>query len=153
NIAVYPIDARGLLPSNTQLDVQSRSALDAMAEMTGGKAYYNTNDLSASLRDAANGSTKYYTMAYRPTDASKAKTGWHKIEVKTNQPGVHLRARNGYMVTPPSAAEEFRKSDSMLAMASPINFSEIPLRVRIGRKTPEANGKKQVAFEVYIPHR
>jgi VWFA-related protein len=151
NIAVYPIDARGLLPSNSQLDIQTRSSLDALAEMTGGRAYYNTNDLNASLRDAASESTRYYTLAYRRTDVSKQKTGWHKIEVKVDQPGVRLRARNGYMVTSPAAAEELKKSDFMLALTSPVNFSEIPLRVRIGRKTPEVDGKKQVAFEIYIP--
>jgi hypothetical protein len=55
------------------------------------------------------------------------------------------------MVTSPAAAEELKKSDFMLALTSPVNFPEIPLRVRIGRKTPEVDGKKQVAFEIYIP--
>ncbi|HYX70538.1 MAG TPA: VWA domain-containing protein, partial [Terriglobales bacterium] len=81
NIAVYPIDARGLMtffPDASQSSEaaatmaainraefeSSRDTMNNFADMTGGRAFYNTNDLSGALERAASESTHYYMLGY-----------------------------------------------------------------------------------------
>lgn len=129
-IAMYPIDARGLEPpalfsaSNSGRDSMGRSlgrnpgrigsalsresaALQAthgtmqdMAQRTGGKAYYNRNDIDGAVRDSiADGST-YYTLAYYPSN--KQWNGkFRKIQVKVDRPEVKVRHRQGYYAVDP----------------------------------------------------
>ena len=66
-VAVYPIDAHGV----TDLAGQSGVLLsmDAVAEATGGMAYYNTNNLAAGMLKALDNGANYYSMAYIPPNA------------------------------------------------------------------------------------
>lgn len=129
-VAVYPIDARGLVgysvfdAANNGVDqfgrsmgangsrlgssintgedalMSSHATMQEMAEKTGGRAYYNRNDLDAAIRSGiADGST-YYTLAYYP--ANKDWNGkFRKIQVKTKRSGVKLRYRLGYYAVDP----------------------------------------------------
>ncbi len=131
-VAVYPIDARGLTnsptfdPASTGVDQLGRSmganggrlqssissgdedlmsahaTMQEMAEKTGGRAYYNRNDLDAAIRSGiADGST-YYTLAYYPEN--KDWNGkFRKIQVKAKRPGVKLRYRLGYFAVDPKS--------------------------------------------------
>jgi hypothetical protein len=59
--------------------------------MTGGRAYYNSNDLVKSFRDAVSDSSEYSMLGYY-LDRSKTKAGWRKLAVK-----VSCRALEGRM--------------------------------------------------------
>src|SRR5438874_1517315 len=79
-IALYPIDVKGLqaiVPSSSisqpgthymrnmtwrQMDTQS--TLQTFAAVTGGRAYYNSNDLVKGFRDAVHDSEQYYMLGY-----------------------------------------------------------------------------------------
>jgi len=124
-VAVYPVDARGLFnnPANSavtpatgltgknaaqkgaataasnlaflQKTGQELLSMEAVAEATGGVAYYNTNDLRTAVAKAIENGANYYTVSYVPP--SLAYDGrYHSIKVKVDRPGVKLGYRNGY---------------------------------------------------------
>lgn len=129
-VAVYPIDARALTgystfdSGNTGVDpmgrsignnggrlgtsigqdadtlMSTRAAMQEVAEKTGGKAFYNSNDINGAIRNSiADGST-YYTLAYYPEN--KDWNGrFRKIHLKTSRSGVKLRYRLGYYAVDP----------------------------------------------------
>jgi VWFA-related protein len=126
-VAVYPIDARGLMtapmynaansgkkyvsnPTAFAKDLQKFSQQTAdehstmlqMAEETGGRAFINTNDLSHAVTQAIEAGSNYYTLYYSPTD-----TDWNgnfrKIQVKLRQQGYTLAYRRGYYADNPNA--------------------------------------------------
>ena len=92
-IAVYPVDARGLMnnpvynaaqsghsisgnPGNFTKQISGFSAsqsaehttMDQIAEQTGGQAFYNTNGLADAVASAVTAGSNYYTLTYSPTD-------------------------------------------------------------------------------------
>jgi VWFA-related protein len=123
NIAVYPVDARGILGSGENAagvytdatppefagegdeHLPSRVApanLDTMkllAERTGGRAFYGTNDLSGAIIRALNDSRATYTLGFYPSE-SKWDGAFHKIKVRVAVPGAEVRARSGYFALP-----------------------------------------------------
>jgi hypothetical protein len=65
-----------------QLDTQS--TLQTFASMTGGRAYYNSNDLVKGFHDAVNDSSEYYMLgSYH--DHSNTKPGWRKLTVRVKR--------------------------------------------------------------------
>ena len=40
--------------------------MNSVAEQTGGKAFYNTNDLNKAIRDSMEDGSTYYTLGYYP---------------------------------------------------------------------------------------
>jgi VWFA-related protein len=112
NLAIYPVDARGLVPdrrfdaANQKIDlapklsmgpiVKNQQTMSELASRTGGRAYYNTNDLNHAIRDAVADSRVTYTLGFYPSgDEGKGK--FHKLDVKVvERSGVSLRYRKGY---------------------------------------------------------
>lgn len=162
NIALYPVDARGLVTFfpdastsqmtrlqsfNEALFESSRQTMVGFAEMTGGKAFYNRNDLDVAFGKAADDSQSYYMLGYYLD--KNAKPGWHKLQVKLKQ-GGHVRARNGFFVTPESRQADTRRLDIKMALASPLDYTGLPLLVRwTGAQV--AGAKKKVGFQVTLP--
>jgi VWFA-related protein len=93
-VAVYPIDARGLMTNpafsavnngkafatgnpNKAMQAVSKfntsqfnehSTMDRLAESTGGHAFYNTNGLAQAVALALDSGANYYTLTYNPSD-------------------------------------------------------------------------------------
>ena len=81
-IAVYPLDVTGV-----QLDISSAFSNDyrnedAIASMTGGRAYYSTNDVASALGEATEDGGNYYTLTYSPGGGEEDNGKCHKISVK-----------------------------------------------------------------------
>lgn len=163
NIAIYPIDARGLVAYSTAAtnrvrltdvygtEAQTHTTMNDIADVTGGKAYYNTNDITGAFNKATNESTQYYMLGYYGEKADKAK--WHKIQVKLDRPGTEVRARVGYMagLVTTKKAEDMKSRDIKSAVASPLDYTALPLNVFIDPVQPGAGGKKKVPFEIDVP--
>jgi len=122
-VAVYPIDARGMQTSpvftaaadgsryapsrggvrNVNKDEQNffsdqaseHGTMQRMAEDTGGRAFVNTNDLAGAIAQATDDGSNYYTLSYSPTN-SKQDGEFRKIEVKLEESGYSLAYRRGY---------------------------------------------------------
>ena len=88
--------------------------MEDMAAATGGKAFYNRNDLDAAIGTAIGTGTDYYSLSYVPP-LSKYDGKYHKIEVKADRPGLTLRYREGYTAVNPlkqAAEKEVAEKDT-----------------------------------------
>lgn len=129
-IAVYPVDARGLMTapmfdaSNSgaryarnprafsqdlmkfnQSQAQEHMTMEQMASDTGGQAFYNTNGLSSAVSKAMEAGSNYYTLAYTPTDRNwnGAYRNIHVALAGTPATyGLRLSYRHGYYADDPN---------------------------------------------------
>jgi VWFA-related protein len=167
-ISLYPVDVKGLqvvtVPSASvrnpgrnyarnmswkNLDTQS--SFETFASMTGGRAYYNSNDLVKGFRDAVNDSAEYYMLGYY-LDRSKTKSGWRKLAVKVKRDHVEVRARSGFFVTNATVdPENSRNSDLSSALQSPLDFTSLALVARWDKIEPgKEPGKKHVNYAMRL---
>jgi len=168
-IALYPLDVNGLQVSvaptasvlspgrnysrnmeNRQMDTQA--TLQTFASMTGGRAYYNSNDLVRGFRDAVNDSSEYYLLGYY-LDRSKTKAGWRKLSVKAKRDHVEVRARSGFFITNATVdPENSRNNDLSTALQSPLDYTSLPLVAHWGVLEPgKEAGKKKVNYDMRVP--
>jgi VWFA-related protein len=167
-IALYPVDVKGLqvvaMPSASvrnpgrnyarnmtwrQMDTQG--TLQTFASMTGGRAYFNSNDLVKGFRDAVNDSGQYYMLGYY-LDRSKIKAGWRKLAVKVKRDHTEVRARSGFFVTNATIdPENSRNNDISSALQSPLDFTSLALVARWDKVEPgKEPGKKRVIYEMRL---
>jgi hypothetical protein len=144
NLAVYPVDARGLLtPAEFSPERGSMSndtpvprgsvfqTMQALASRTGGKAFFNNNDLGRALQQAQNDSRVTYVLGYQPSH-----TEWNgrfrEIKVRVSRSGVRLRHRSGYFAQPEESADPgYRDAALGAAKWNPIDASRLGLTVRV----------------------
>ena len=146
-VAVYPINAQGMMNDqtmtadndlgaagkggsmlqNTMAGAGDRSdtiyAMEQLAADTGGKAFYNTNDLNGAMTKAINNGSYYYTIVYSPTN-KKMDGQYRRIEIKSTAGHYKLSYRRGY-----------NADDSLAQAAQP---EEDPLRPLLVRGLPSA---------------
>jgi VWFA-related protein len=173
DIAVYPVDARGLMAnptpvtgpgpragarvaqipkgSNAASPFPNRNNFDSMnmlAERTGGRAFYNTNDIKMAVRHAIDDSRVTYVLGYYPQGVlwdSK----FHEVQVKVKRSGAHLRFRRGYLAIPnatPSLAEKAELINA--AVWSPLEATELGMDVVC--EAIDVPGARQVKAKVII---
>ena len=70
--------------------------LREIAEVTGGTAVVNTNDLAAGFDSLVDELSGFYLISYSPTDARRDGR-YRRIDVRVRPPGVVVRARAGYV--------------------------------------------------------
>jgi VWFA-related protein len=79
---------------------ESQGVLKYLAELTGGIAIKNTNDISGGLGRALEDQKGYYLIGYRPdVPPVDPKTGQRrqlKVSVKVKRPNVRVRSRNNF---------------------------------------------------------
>jgi len=147
DIQVYTVDARGLetergLPGGAVAADPAESVIVTtpqpngemmeLARRTGGRAFFNRNDLETGIRRALDDSRFTYELAYSP-DHGKWKGEWRRIQVKVDRPGVTVLARSGYFALPdpqPLPVKDRLEFLSEVA-ASPIESAQLPLSVHI----------------------
>jgi VWFA-related protein len=128
NVAIYPIDARGLVASapagdasaaasrgtssltGTQIQSQrdsfndSQETLSTLAVDTGGKLFVDNNDLSFGMEKARDDISSYYIIGYYSTNA-KMDGKYRRVEVKLNKDiQAKIDYRGGYF-----GEKEFKK--------------------------------------------
>ncbi len=142
DLAVYPVDARGLMaPAEYQPERAAISrdmplvgssgfmAMDTLAERTGGRAFYNDNDLGRAFRAAVDDSRVAYRLGYEPShDEWNGK--FREIRVAAKRPGVRLRHRTGYFAQPDEPADGWYRSGVLgAAMWNPTNAAGLGMTV------------------------
>jgi VWFA-related protein len=129
NIAVYPVDARGLMTDGYP-DQHPLDSMNLLAQLTGGKASFNTNDIGGAIRRAVDDSRVTYTLGYYP-DQTKWDGSFHEINVKVNRRGTQVRCRRGYFAArEPVAADQKQRAQRMLeAAADPLESTAVGLRL------------------------
>ena len=116
-VAVYPVDIRGLTNSTVYDSANNRTysqdslnedrqtffkqlsaehdTMSHIAEFTGGHAFYDTNGFEQALQAATEDGSNYYTLSYSPSN-TKLDGRLRKIHVRVAQRGVHLSYRRTY---------------------------------------------------------
>jgi len=163
HVALYPVAAEGLV-SDTAFQVNNReisekrgtismqdtiqqsnaatSDLDAshasmeqLAKDTGGQAFYNTNGLSDALTRVVNNGSRFYTLAYVPTNANLDGKYRH-IVVKLANGKDSLAYRRGYYA-----------DDLSTALSASQKQNADPLLQLMGRNMPDYT---QILYKVLV---
>jgi VWFA-related protein len=159
-IAVYPVDSRGLLPRSSAigsggidaaqpgLPEQIRDAFDDpnrssqptgidtmqhVADLTGGRAFANGNDLTGAIRDVVDDAAVLYSLGFY-TDEHSSDGKFHELKVTVARSGVTVHYPKAYFASKdlPSTQNEVR-NNLITAIRSPIESSAIPLEANIAR--------------------
>jgi hypothetical protein len=155
NIAIYPVDARGLIGDEIRATQDSSDAhpefasegdqrlpthvapgnidtMKTLAARTGGQAFYGTNDLSGSIRRALDDSRATYTLAYSPAGVTWDGS-FHTIKVKVKTAGADVRARTGYFAIPDSSRTPPKAVQAIISQTalSQLDATGIGMQVRL----------------------
>lgn len=169
NVALYPVDARGMF-GNPRGELwrgipgrpgpfsgsdgmyrgmmMSLDTMGTLADATGGRAFYNTNDISGAIRKAIDDTKITYTLGYYP-DHGSWDGKWRKIKVEMKRDGVKIRYRNGYYAlgdppqTKPAVEAELRT-----AAWSPLESTGMGITVKAARV--DVPGAEQLKLEVRV---
>jgi VWFA-related protein len=113
HVAVYPVNAESVQMDNametsnygpSDLDKLTQQAdqraietvtVNRLANDTGGKAFYNTNDLAGALAHAIDDGAHYYTLAYTPVNKNMDGS-FRRIQVRLKEGSFDLAYRRGY---------------------------------------------------------
>jgi hypothetical protein len=123
--------------------------MEELARLSGGRAYYDRNDLETGIRRALDDAKYGYELAYYP-DHDRWNGDWRKIEVKVDRPGVTVVARGGYYAFPEPKLLPPKASKQLLEeiAASPLEDTEIPITVKL---TPPSGVRSSVVeARVYL---
>lgn len=158
DLAVYPVDARGLMTADTGVKSDfpspmrrstmasdrafahpSTSNFDSMnmlADRTGGRAFYNRNDIWGAIREAVDDSRVTYELGYYPQGVDW-KGQFREIKVEVKRPGAHVRARKGYFAMPePKLTPQLRQAIIAQSATSPLEPTGIGIIVRVHPDDP-----------------
>lgn len=152
NVVVYPVDARGLMTSQGPTPVFIPSApgapannfsqaapgsnpnegidtMNTIASWTGGKAYYNTNDLKGAIREAIDDADVTYTLGfYVPQETLDG--SFHDLRVKVSK-GGDVRFRKGYLASAEVALTEKQRIEALRHLfENPLDASTVGLTAR-----------------------
>lgn len=123
-------------------------ALEALAEQTGGRAFYGRENVDAEAASSMAEAGSYYTISYYPKNHN-FDGKFRRIEVGISKAGLRARTRDGYyaLPDPPFPNAEETAFQLKQALVSPLNFSDISVRVSDVSLSPtEARGRFGIAI-------
>jgi len=154
DIAVYPVDARGLVgafavnpasipstPNSGRTMLGAFSNLEStqapletaktVAENTGGRAFQSTNDISGAIRRAFDDGRVTYLLGYSPSHG-EWNGRFREIKVKVRRPGLEVRHRAGYFASPTPTRDKAATSELLAeTLRNPLEASGIAVGVRL----------------------
>jgi hypothetical protein len=157
---IYALDPRGLLSGSLTAEdnlkvggpaaamshgterrkslLETQDAMATLAEVTGGLAVLNTNDLGHGLKRISDDQRGYYVIGYGPPEGTFATPGktarFHKVSLKVRRPGVRVRTRQGFIGESDAdrkTAEPTPQQALTEAAVSPFLATDIPLRATL----------------------
>ena len=159
NIAVFPIDARGLVaggvdeianksPDKLVADMAEASNMEMLARRTGGRAYRDNNGIAGSIRQTIDGSRVTYQLGFYPDNVTWDGS-FHKLQVKVNRRDVQVQAREGYFaLAQPNLTHEMVRELLYQAAHSPINATGIRFSLHVAPVSPAADNKLRLSFSL-----
>ena len=152
-ITVYPVQATGLQvgilgtsttaqgssrgqtgeaqlrPMTRENDLRIWGTMDMLADVTGGRAFRNTNELTAGVRAAATDLRGSYSVGFYVPDNSDNR--WREFDVRVSRPGVRVLHRKGYMaLAPVKQPVNWSQAEWQAAMQNPLGSTAIRLDAR-----------------------
>jgi VWFA-related protein len=168
NIALYPVDLNGLISgmegsaaggasgfSDTALSDRAMSQVSSLqsshgtmeeaAAQTGGKAYFNQNEIKDGVALAASDEKSSYSLGYYPEN-KKWDGKLRNIKVKVAQGDTQLRYRKGYFAIEPGPIKDYNyEQDVAAALEVDAPATQISF---MAQAKPTNPGKMRVVFLV-----
>jgi hypothetical protein len=112
--------------------MESRGNLQALAEMTGGFAFYNSNGYEAAFARMVRDNSTYYVLGFN-SDERRRNGEFAKIDVRVKRPGLTVRTLEGYLAPAeiPPAVKRPRTvmAGAWDAVASPLTVDGVNMRL------------------------
>ncbi len=144
-VAIYPIDARGLFVGGVFSTGDSQETMREIARQTGGKAFVNQNDIDNGVALAQRDSATY-TIGYYPNN-KKWDNKYRPLDLKVDRASVQTTYRRGYFAIDTTASASRTKLDQALSEAwqdgAPDTLVTFEAKV-----SPAERGKARVDFLV-----
>ncbi len=122
-------DKANLRPMTRENDLRIWSTMDVLAEITGGRSFRNTNELTAGVRAAATDLRGSYSVGFYVPENSDNR--WREFDVRVSRPGVHVLHRKGYMaLAPVKQPVNWSQAEWQAAMQNPLGSTAIRLDAR-----------------------
>ena len=150
-ISIYPIDVRGLI---TGLTTASSSGgdrsnerirpiedlhleMDNLARETGGRAYYDTNDLKLAMQRSIENGSRYYTIAYVP-QRQNWDSKYHHIKIQLAHSGLDAEYRKGYFAKPQKDRPTDQARADLISALQPATPQSTMLSLRAKVSLPDS---------------
>ena len=167
-IALYPVDLRGLISGMESSSARGGSAfsdsaisnrataqvsslqsahgtMEEVAAQTGGKAYFNENEVNQGIALAASDEKASYSLGYYPEN-KKWDGKMRNIKVKLASGDIQLRYRKGYFAIEPGPTKD-RNFEQDVISALAVNAPATQISFKAQAK-PTDPGKMRVVFLV-----
>jgi len=157
NVALYPVDTRGLqavVPGgdasrasargvnafsgrgvNQQFDqlFASQDTLQTLAADTGGKAFTDSNDFGAAFTQVQHDTSSYYLIGYSSTNTQKDGR-FRRISVRVKRADLRVEARPGYYADRDFAHTGKQDRERLLEeqIGAPVSATDLPVVVSAG---------------------
>jgi VWFA-related protein len=133
NMAIYPVDVHGIDVEDSSaaffLRQDLRDTFHLLADKTGGKAFYGTNDVAGAIGSAFEDGRYTYTLGFYP-DHGKWDGKFRDISIHLTVQGAYLRYRRGYFALPEkSEREKVVNADLHDAAISALDASDLGITV------------------------
>ena len=106
----------------------SRETLATLATDTGGRSFFDLNDLAPAFREVQEENSSYYLLGYTPSN-TRSDGRYRRIRVELNRPNVKVMARPGYYA--PKDFRQFTREDKELQLQQAMDldapFVDLPL--------------------------
>jgi len=108
----------------------SQDVPNLLADMTGGLAFHDTNDLAGALHKISGDEQGYYLLGWDPGDKAFEPKGreilYHSLRIRVARPGLTVRSRAGYFGMPEGQRTHISARSRMLyALSSPFREDNI----------------------------
>ncbi len=181
-VSIFPVDPRGAAATNIsatdvtgtgmgslnrdQMDAgvtnrnelirQQQDTLKYLARETGGKAFVNSNEVAADLKESLDIQKGYYLLAYEPDaetfDPKNSK--YNKFDIKVKRPGANVSYRTGFFNTVvENKAKAPTEAQTILEkILTPYNYADIGVELTsIYAGTTAANKSTIRSFVNLLP--
>jgi VWFA-related protein len=144
-------NAMGNEISRTEHELQdSHASMITMADQTGGRAFYNRNDVDGMIKQAMDDGSTYYTLGYVPSN-DEWNNKYRKISVKTDRKDVKVRFRSGYYAMDPLGYSKLSEKQRAIEFGQALNLdypisTALPFRAQAVPPTDKSAGKSMVYF-------
>jgi VWFA-related protein len=152
NMAIYPVDVHGIDVKDSTaaffLRQNLRDTFRLLADKTGGKAFYGTNDVAGAIGSAFEDGRYTYTLGFYP-DHGQWDGKFRDISIHLAMQGTQLRYRRGYFALPEkSEREKVVDADLHDAAISALDAADLGITVFCKTLPPSSAHALQVRVGV-----